>query len=104
MNKRLRKKKHLGEFKELCFELSFKLNVESDSIKDRFMDEFISLIEDNNLICCGGYSKDFSFCIAKNKGSCNEDHQQIILNWLNNKSIVTNIIVGKLVDAWYGWN
>jgi uncharacterized protein YggL (DUF469 family) len=104
VNKRLRKKKHLREFKELCFEISWKSESESDDIKDQLMNDFVSLIEKNNLICCGGYSKEeFSFCIAKNKGSCTEEHQQIIINWLNNNSNIIDLIVGKLVDAWYGW-
>lgn len=54
MKKRLRKKKHVGEFTEYGIEISIKFNSNIDS--DQFLDDFIeNAIERNGLLFGGGH-------------------------------------------------
>ncbi len=106
MRKRLRKKLHKAEFKELGFELQFDL---LDTLEDnneyldfclRFLKE---AIEDNDLLCGGGIGSGGRLMIVKRgRGSVTEEQRDFVVNWLCNQPLVQNIRVSDFRDAWYG--
>ncbi|MDD2526244.1 MAG: 50S ribosome-binding protein YggL [Bacteroidales bacterium] len=106
MKKRLRKKLHKAEFKELGFELQFDLPDSTLSQDDylefclRFLKE---AIEENGLLCVGGIGVGGRLMIVKqSRGSVTEEQRAIVVNWLNNEPLVQNVRVGEFRDAWYG--
>jgi len=106
MRKRLRKKKHVGEFQELGFELSFDIPGDlSGDDRNALLDDFITdAIEANDLQFGGGGSgatwSGFAV-LDRQRGSTTEDQRQAVLKWLEDHPNVSNIMVGELVDAWY---
>ncbi|SDJ81895.1 hypothetical protein SAMN04488540_1145 [Ferrimonas sediminum] len=102
-SRRLRKKLYLDEFAIFGFELSFVLDVAENDI-EKFLDEFVDVIEDNGLIIGGGGFKEFSafVCSGRRYGSATDDDRQFIEKWLTSKPSISNVVVGKLVDANYG--
>jgi uncharacterized protein YggL (DUF469 family) len=102
MRKRLRKKKHLKEFKEFGVEISIQLKKEKGF--DKFWFDFITeAIERNNFVFGGGgggnkfkgfielgYEKEDPV-ILKNK----------LIEWLDLRKDIETYHVGELKDAWY---
>lgn len=105
MKKRIRKKRRLGEFREDCFELTFAVAPNlSDVAREEFYDDFIEMIESNDLLCGGGCNDVYDLVIeASGRGSATEEHRQIIKAWLAARKVVSGIVVGDLQDAWHGW-
>lgn len=106
MKKRLRKKLHKAEFKELGFELQFDLldtMVDQNEYLDfclRFLKE---AIEENDLLCGGGIGTGGRLMIVRHsRGSVTEEQRDLVVNWLSNQPMVQNIRVSDLRDAWYG--
>ena len=60
MNKRIRKKHHLGEFADKCFafKINFKdgIDLSDQKVDDFYIDRVIEIIEDNHCIMVGWYS------------------------------------------------
>ena len=60
MNKRIRKKHHLGEFAVKCFafKINFKdgIDLSDQKVDDFYIDRVIEIIEDNHCIMVGWYS------------------------------------------------
>ncbi len=108
MRKRLRKKKHLREFQELGFFLSFTFP-ERLSIQERetLLDGFIrDAIEANGLQFGGGGPNNTCegfVALDKKRGSTTEKHRQAVAEWLEKQPQVVSCEVGPLVDAWYGF-
>lgn len=108
MRKRLRKKKHLGEFQELGFEVSFRY-AEGLSTKehDEFFDDWIlKAIVGNGLLFGGGFGRGVCngfITVDKKRGSATERHRQAVEAWLKANPKILNFTVGPLVDAWHGW-
>jgi len=103
MRKRLRKKRHLGEFKEEGFNVTF--SFDGDALEqDVFLDRFIEAVETNGLTCGGGFGKEWDMYITMDgRGTATETDRMAVLNWLEGQPAVKNISVGPLVDAWWGW-
>jgi len=105
MNKRLRKKKHLGEFRELGFLLRFQidpaLSTEArDALIDRWLQENI---EAHGLSFGGGGLHAFEgFVCRADRGSATDAHRAAVASWLAAQPGVTGHAVFPLVDAWYG--
>lgn len=105
MNKRLRKKKRVGEFRELGFRVQFETPGLSDDQKlalcDRWLEE---AIEGHGLICGGAFgpSEWEGFVQLNQRGSATEEHRQSIQKWLESRADVKKVQIGPLVDAWYG--
>ena len=105
MNKRLRKKKRVGEFRELGFRVRFEtpgLSTEQvNSLCDRWLAE---AIESNGLACggsCGPVEWD-GFIQLDHRGSATEVHRQAVTRWLQSEPTIKKVEVFPLVDAWYG--
>lgn len=104
LKKRIRKKFHLGEFKELGFEVSVNFKKElGDEQFDKFWNGFINEIEENNLMCGGGgdYKIWKVFVTSRKKfvsPTINEvEHIKI---WLENCIEVKSFEIGDFSDAW----
>ena len=103
MKKRLRKKKHIGEFAEWGRELTVQRNTKEgfDDFFFAFIDE---AIEANGLTCGGGGSED-SLSVIIELGARNDPQDERIeqvKKWLDDRQDVQDYKVGELVDVWYG--
>ncbi len=107
MRKRLRKKKHLHEFRQLGFCVSFTF-LEPLSARDRntFLDEFLRDAIEANGLQFGGGGPDNTWqgfvALDERNGSATEEHRQAVAKWLEKHPQVASCEVGPLVDAWYG--
>ena len=103
MNKRIRKKRRVGEFKELGFVLTFALsNDVADASVDRFVDDFVNdVVERRGLVCDGGCGRTWDVFVTKAKRmSATDDDRAAVAAWLGSRSDVGDVHVGPLVDAW----
>jgi len=107
MNKRLRKKKRVGEFRELGFKAGFRFSNElTRSTRNNLLNRFIEeAIESSGLqYGGGGDGNEWNGFVALNKsrGSTFEKHRQAIENWFINEAVVKEYYVTDMIDAWYG--
>jgi uncharacterized protein len=102
MKKRLRKKLHKGEFQEFGFDIliQFKQTISFDK-KEIFIDDFIELIEELNLLFGGGGSElKMEGFITAEKGSVTNLHENKISSWLESKSDIVESFKIEKKDAW----
>jgi len=107
MRKRLRKKKHLGEFQQLGFELSFRYRPADAETDNVLLDAFLrEAIEANGLQFGGGGGPGawagFAASDARYGGATDAD-RETVRAWLASRSEITEFAVGPLRDAWHGW-
>lgn len=108
LKKRLRKKHHVAEFQELCFEIKVFLKENlSETEFDNFTDDFIlEAIEKNQLMFGGGgdakYWDGFASS-AKKYNSLTDKQRENVGNWLKNREEVIEFEIGDFRDAWHGW-
>jgi uncharacterized protein YggL (DUF469 family) len=107
MKKRLRKKKHLGEFRQFGFSISchFQPNTPPEQF-DRFVDEFITeAIEAGGLEFGGGGDPNKGWegiaCRAHRYDSTTEKDREHVKNWLGKQKILTAIEISKPLDLWH---
>lgn len=100
-SRRLRKKLHLGEFRELGFEVAFELRRPLGATQvEQFWDAFIAeAIERHGLAFGGGGNTGFVTVVGR--GSATETHRALVRAWLVARSEVAAVSVGPLVDAWH---
>lgn len=105
MKKRLRKKMHVGEFKEF----GFYLDGEYDEIKDEskfddFIDRVLDAIEDNGLICGGSFHDERfeAFITLEDPRLDIEEPKKILQDSLKSIPEIKKAEVSENVDAWYG--
>ncbi|MBZ4417867.1 YggL family protein [Myxococcus sp. RHSTA-1-4] len=105
MNKRLRKKKRGGEFKELGFELFGDLRPDvSDDDIEAFVDRLIVVVEARKLAFGGGGGRDEKFegfVTRMGRGSATEDDRTVLAAFLAGDDAIVRHEVGALRDAWY---
>lgn len=106
MKRRLRKKKHLGEFQEMGFAVRYRVashvpELEREELLWKFITE---AVEPNGLAAGGGGREEHSFFVvsAKNRASATEDQRLAIRRWLAACPDIAESEVGPLRDAWYG--
>lgn len=104
MKKRLRKKLHVREFKEMGFSVRFRIAEEVDEGgMSTLIDVFLSEVETNGLGFGGGGNHEWEGFIAMmERGSTTEEHRTLVGNWLSANPNVVEHEVGPLEDAWYG--
>ncbi|MDO8272151.1 MAG: 50S ribosome-binding protein YggL [Gammaproteobacteria bacterium] len=103
--RRLRKKLYLGEFAVLGFEFSCALNLETEDDYDSWLDQLIEFIERRDLCMGGGGDTElFSafICSAHRYKSAIDDDREAVKNWLESSGVASNVVIGGLVDAYYG--
>lgn len=108
MNKRLRKKKRVGEFKELGFELLGDLRPGlAGADLDAFVDRLIDVVEARKLGFGGGAGRDDKldgFVTRMGRGSATEEDRAALAAFLAGDDAIIRHEVGALRDAWYGWD
>ena len=99
MKKRLRKKLHKGEFQEMGFEVEFDYpeNFGQEQQLDLLCKFIEEAIEANGLEIGGSFVHRF-------RGSVSENQRELVIKWLEANPDISNIKVGELRDAWYGWD
>jgi len=103
VKKRLRKKKHHGEFTEWGRQLVITRN-RKDGF-DEFLDAFIEEAIEANGCYCGGGGKEDKLDFVVELGRCSDDpaaRLKKITAWLDARPDVQNWIVGKEFDIWHG--
>jgi len=105
LKKRLRKKKHVGEFQEFGFSVQLRFS-EHLSVDDRdsLLDDFIGAAIEANGLLCGGGGNGHSwevFVTLDRRGSATEIHRQKVGRWLSKENSILQYEVGPLEDAWY---
>jgi hypothetical protein len=108
MKKRLRKKKRVGEFKELGFEVRGDLRpgLSGDDI-EAFVDRLIDLVAARSLAFGGGAGRDDKldgFITCAGRGSATEEDRAALAALLDWDAGIARHDVGALRDAWHGWN
>lgn len=103
MKKRLRKKKHVGEYREWGRQFVIYRNRRDgfDESLDAFLEE---AIEANGCFCGGGGKEDLLDVIVE-LGTCLPDtvlKQKRIVQWLKKRSDVKEWRTGEMFDLWYG--
>jgi uncharacterized protein YggL (DUF469 family) len=104
LKRRLRKKKHLGEFQQLGFEISVSLKKDFNEFEfGKFTDDFIVKIERSRLQFSGGGDGNAWAGFVTSEGkftSPTDDDRKKIRIWLESRSEVEDCKVGELLDAW----
>lgn len=117
MNRRIRKKLHLGEFNHKGFEITCKFDPHFvDDKHAEFLDSYISFIESINLGTGGGANANDMGqfvtkhipCRRKSNGkihykheSCTDEDREKVKTWFESKSFINDVVVGSLVGAWH---
>lgn len=106
MRRRLRKKKHLEEFREDGFKVRAQISLEADF--EAFIDRLIDAVEARRLGVTGGGDKDFQGFVAHlGRGTATEADREALGRFFAADPAVAQHEVGALVDAWYiqdiGW-
>ena len=103
MKKRLRKKKHYGEFTEWGRQILIMRN--RDDGLDDFLDAFIDeAIEANGCYCGGGgTAQNLSFVVELGRRSDSPDDKlKRIAEWLDSRTDIENWKAGEEFDLWHG--
>lgn len=99
--RRLRKKLHLGEFKELGFAFESKfstpLTIEKE---DALVDSFLSEVVEPRSLALGGWITG-GFIAFYGRGSATEEDRESVRDWLMARSELSDVRVEPLSDAWY---
>ncbi len=100
-SRRLSKKLHLGEFKEMGFEFSvdFK-NTMPPEEEEALAICFISEAIEPRHLDLGGWVTS-GFIAYAGRGSVSEADRETISTWLHSRHEIKSVRVGQLVDAWY---
>jgi uncharacterized protein YggL (DUF469 family) len=108
MKRRIRKKKHLGEFRQFGFSLACRFHASvSPEQFDRFVDEFIiEAIEAGGLAFGGGGDPARKWsgivCRAHRYDSITEKEQERVRDWLRGQEILAAVEISKPWDVWHG--
>jgi len=103
MRKRLRKKKHVGEFKEFGVQIIIRRNTLRDY--DEFIWAFVEeAVEFNDCYCGGGGMEDKCDMYIELGRSADDPMARLkgITDWLDSRGDVESYRVGEINDAWYG--
>ena len=103
MRRRLRKKKHLGEFKQMGFEMEGDLRPELPrSEEDAFIERVLQWLEVRDLAFGGSIGGGaFGGFVSRDRVSATEDDRAALTTLLERDPAVSRHDVGALRDAWY---
>jgi uncharacterized protein YggL (DUF469 family) len=105
MKKRLRKKKHLKEFRQLGFGLDFQTRPHlSWEASMEVVSRAIAFIDQGGRECSGGscLANEFSLAVCRRGStSATEEDRTSVEQWLRTQPEIVACTVGPLVDVWY---
>jgi uncharacterized protein YggL (DUF469 family) len=104
MNKRLRKKHHLGEFKQLGFQVRADLRPDlADADLDAFFGRWLDVLEQRDLLFSGsaGLGKFEGLVMRAGRASATEEDRQAIGASLTGDPIFVRHEIDELSDAWH---
>lgn len=108
MKRRLRKKKHVAEFRELGFEVTARLrNGLSQAEFDALLGRWIDAIEARGLGFGGGGDMGrplAGFVTRTGRGSATDDDRISLSAFLESDPALVGYEVSNLRDAWHGWD
>ncbi len=97
---RLRKKLHLGEFKEFGFQFAATHKTELDEIAaEALVDAFLQELVEPRGLAFAGWT-DGGFIVMYGKGSATAEDQEALRTWFAARPEVASVDIGPLVDAW----
>ena len=108
MRKRLRKKRHLSEFRELGFELTFRiLGSENDEQETDRLFEFLEDAIEANDMYFGGVGEDGRWSGVVHSTNrigapMTEEHREPVISWLRARDDFEFLEASGLFDIWYG--
>ncbi len=105
MKKRLRKKLHKGEFKEMGFKIEFEYdpNLTKEDLDKLWLRFIEDAIEGNNLCVGGGGNYSQSYFVCRYKSSANQQDKDKLNKWfLSQKETIISFTISDLTDAWHG--
>ncbi|WP_185232561.1 YggL 50S ribosome-binding family protein [Teredinibacter franksiae] len=103
-SRRLRKKLYLDEFAILGFEFTCKIVEVSEQEYDAFFNALADQMEERDLfLSIDGQNNHFEGFVTSGEryGSASEDDRKAIEKTLTASTIVSDVVVGPLVDAFY---
>lgn len=106
LNRRQRKKYHLGEFQEMGFQLRWTYHtLLNEPEVYSFFDQFLPMIEARNMGCCCGLAPEGGdgFVAKLGRGTDCSGDRIAVLEWLRAHPAVAGADADELVDNWYGW-
>ncbi len=108
LNQRQMKKKNLGPFQEIGFEVEARFRAPaSDEQRDALINEFLHDAIDTRGLEFGGAALDkFSGFVvsAQRYGKTTEEDRTAIGAWLEQHPLLEQAKTGPLRDVWYGWD
>ena len=102
-SRRLRKKLHIEEFKELGFTVSWSFEEgTTEETLDNIVDQFIlEAVQPNGLAYEGsGYLNWKGIICTQKRGNCTEEHRDIVIKWLNEHGL-KSVKTSPLIDIWW---
>ncbi len=108
LNRRQRKKQHLGEFQEWGLSIRAQLpGCDTDATQDAFIDSFLAQVESHNLMFGGGFGTaavaDLDGMLAKpGRGSMTRAQGEAVLAWLAVDPRVGDVTCCTWIDLWHG--
>lgn len=103
----MRKKRRVGEFREMGFEMRTQLQAGlSESERNAFLDRWLVALESRKLGFGGSYTVDGKFegfVTAAGRGSASEEDRAALTLWLQQDQAVVTSEIDALRDAWHGW-
>jgi len=104
MKKRLRKKLHLGEFKELGFRVALTFSQEmGEAGLDTFVDNILDEVCEGRETRCagGGNAKEAAFFLTLPSAQDPDAQKEALLAWFKARPEVASVEAGPFVDAWH---
>ena len=103
MKKRIRKKKCIGEFKELAFRLTAKYAKLTPENADGILSQILEKGKELGLLCGGTFEADhFDFYIVTGRiNTRNGERRQEMADFVKALPGMESVEAGEFVDAWY---
>lgn len=103
MNKRLRKKKHLAEYKELVFKIDAQVKLADDEALDKFWSKFMDKAEELNLECNGvfAYEEVEVYLYTGLIGTGETERREQMIAWMQEQPEVSSVTASELIDSFY---
>jgi uncharacterized protein YggL (DUF469 family) len=105
MKKRIRKKKRVGEFQELGFEVSASLRAGTSDVElEAFVGRLLDFVETRELAFGGGAGFEgrlSGFVTRGARGSATDDDRQALARFLVGDGVIAEHEIGRLEDAWH---